>query len=293
MIKRKDRTTKFSMGLLLVAVVALCLLPCKVKAQSSAEICGDPSLSDLDYDRDGFSNGQECEGLPLLNSTDFPGWDPNVARQLRLDPATPDLFVILVRATDLEGNHTNIPEYGDPGYFNPLEIVSKEIQDGGLGITTHLLPAEWHPERLVSPVSDQKAVKLTEYLNDPENLILGYAPQGTPNGLDDAEIYTERIVYHTLTVCAEEGSVSCSDAATGLTGQDLVNLRIQHTIAHEIGHMAKLAVEYDKRFDGYHYKAGSEVVMEQSILYSARKGVVQFFISKDYAAPSQASFFLK
>jgi len=293
MIKRKNRTTKFSLGLLLVAVVALCLMPCKVKAQSSEDICNDATLSLLDYDRDGFSNGQECGvELPLMNGT-IPGWASQLDRQLRLDPATPDLFVILVRA-DINGDHTNIPHEGEDGYFNPLAIVNKEIQDGGLGITTHLLPWDWPDfERFVSPDSAQKAVKLTEYLNDPANLILGYAPQGTPNGLDDAEIYTERITSHTESVCAEEGYVSCTDAATGLTGQALVNLRIQHTIAHEIGHMTRLAVDYDKRFDGYHYKAGSEVVMEQAILYSARKGVVQFFISKDYAPPSQASFFLK
>ena len=289
MIKRKNRTTKFSLGLLLVAVVALCLLPYEAKALSSAEICGDLSLSDLDYDRDGFSNGQECDGLMLMNGDSFPGYNAPTTqayRPLRLDPATPDLFVILVLATDDGGDHTNIIG------FNPLEIVNKEIQNGGLGITTHLLPWNWPDDRVVSGDSTQKAVKITEYLNNPENIILGYAPQGTPNGLDKAEIYTERIRYHTEFVCTEEGYDGCSDVS-GVTGLNLVNLRIQHTIAHEIGHMTKLAVEYNKRFDGYHYKAGSEVVMEQSVLYSARKGVVQFFISKDYAAPSQASFFLK
>jgi hypothetical protein len=196
------------------------------------------------------------------------------------NPEVPDLFVILVYATDLGLPDTNIPP-------NPLEFVSDSIAAGGLGVVTHLIPSgEANPDRFVSPDSPQKAVRITEDLH-PEGVILGYANQGTPNGLDDAIIYTEHIKDHVITTCAE-GYVYCIDPASSASGPDeIIPVYIKHTIAHEIGHMTMLAVDYNRRFGGYHYKAGSEVVLEQAVKYTSKKGKVTFYISTEYAEPSQ------
>jgi hypothetical protein len=266
MEKRQRLKKKIGLGLSLVA--ALFLATFSTQAWAQVDCAASPS-SVADYDGDGFSDAQECSGITLYSGA-----------VVNTNPEIPDLFVILVYATDLGLPYTNIPA-------NPLEFVSNEIAAGGLGVLTHLIPFdEANPDRFVSPDSPQKAVRITENL-DPEGIILGYANQGTPNGLDDAIIYTEHIKNHVESVCAE-GTVYCIDSATGASGPAaIIPIYIKHTIAHEVGHMTMLAVEYNPRFGGYHYKAGSEVVLEQAVKYTSKKGKVTFYISTHYAEPSQ------
>jgi hypothetical protein len=226
-----------------------------------------------DSDGDGFKDAEECNGIPVYHSADL----------VFLNPNKQDLFVILVYATDLGLPKTNIPA-------NPLEFVSNPIATGGLEFTTHLIPFDLsNPDRFVSsdPSITQKAVRITEDL-DANGIVLGVANQGTPNGLDEASIFTERIKNHVQSTCAEaDSAANCTDKATGFSGQDLIDLYIRHTIAHEIGHMTMLAVDYTRRFGGFHYKAGSEVILEQAVKYTSKKGKVTFYISTKYAAPSQ------
>ena len=272
MKKRQRIKTKVGLGLLLVAALALGMVPALAKAQE-------------DSDLDGFTDQQEIDGIVLFDGS-----------TVSTDPTIADLFVILVRAqpVDLDGDgvtdlHSNIPLPGDPNYFDPLEFVSNPRENGGLGITCHVITADQAgADRSITPT--QKAVRITENLH-PEGIILGYANQGTPNDLDDAIIYTEHIKSHVYSVCA--GTDTCVDSKTGLSGQDLINLYIKHTIAHEIGHMTRLAVDYNRRFGGYHYKSGSEVIMEQAVVYTEKKGIVTFYISTEYADPSQQALLLK
>ena len=263
MKKRQRIKAKVGLGLLLVAALALAIVPSQARAQDS--------------DLDGFTDQEEINGITLFDQTPFPGFDPGMPRDECLDPATPDLFVILVRATDLGESYTNIPEETDPGYFDPLEFVHKPQADGGLGIVTHEIPYDpANPDRYVSQDSLQKAVRITESLH-PEGNILGYANQGTPNDLDDAIIYTEHIKSHVNSVYGNPAAVPAG----------LIYTYIKHTIAHEIGHMTSLAVDYNRRFGGYHYKSGSEVIMEQAVKYTDKKGIITFYISTEYAVPSQ------
>lgn len=277
MNKRRAANKQLVLRLALALALFLVTLPGQAGAQTEDTICGSIEAVDTgaDYDNDGFTDFQECNGTPLYSGAAFPGFISGEIRQNRLGPAARDLFVILVPASP-----SNFPP-------NPLEFVSNSIADGGLGIVTHLIPPEAaSPERFIGPDSPQKAVRITEDL-DPEGIILGYANQGTPNGLDDAIIYTNHIINHVETTCAE-GTVYCRDFATGASGPDaIIPIYIMHTIAHEIGHMTNLAVEYNRRFGGYHYKAGSEVVLEQAVKYTSKKGKVTFYISTEYAEPSQ------
>jgi hypothetical protein len=283
MKKRQATNKKFCLGLVAVVAVFLVTFPCQVGAQTESEICNSVGDADsgADFDNDGFTDFQECNGIiryiVMNNGPVYPGWESGEPRENRLGPAAQDLFVILVPA-----NPSKFPP-------NPLEFVSNSTVDGGLGIFTHQIPAdEANPDRFVSPFSTQKAVRITED-PDPEGIILGYANQGTPNGLDDAIIYTNHIYNHVDTTCAEANSDNdCVNSAPPAVGRDAITqVYIKHTIAHEIGHMTLLAVDYNRRFGGYHYKAGSGVVLEQAVSYTSKKGKVTFYISTEYAEPSQ------
>jgi hypothetical protein len=258
--------------------VFLVIFPWKVGAQTDDQICASVGAADsgADYDNDGFTDFQECNGITLFDQTEFPGSNTGPAdRSLRLGPAEKDLFVILVRAAN-----SLIP------MDDPLEFVSAPIDQGGLGIITHLITEAQADDRTVSPPWPQKAVRVTEDPH-PDGIILGYANQGTPNGLDDATIYTEHIRKHVEDVCAE-GTVYCRNSTPFADGPAaIIPIYIKHTIAHEIGHMTRLAVDYNRRFGGYHYKAGSEVILEQAVKYTSKKGKVTFYISTEYAEPSQ------
>jgi hypothetical protein len=263
MKKSQKINTKAGLGLLMVA--ALVLAAFSTQAWALVDCAASPS-NVADHDGDGFTDAQECGGITLYHD----------GSTLTMNPNNPDLFVILIPATP-----SNFPP-------NPLEFVSNPITSGGLGLTTHLIPpASARSDRLVSPDSPQKAVRITENLH-PEGVILGYANQGTPNDLDAAIIYTEHIKNHVETVCAEEGTTYCRNSVPFADGPAaIILIYIKHTIAHEVGHMTMLAVEYNRRFGGYHYKAGSEVVLEQAVKYTSKKGKVTFYISTDYAEPSQ------
>ena len=260
MKKSQKINAKAGLGLLMVAFLVLAAFSTQAWAVVD---CTNLPDNAIDSDGDGFSDALECSGITLYSGV-----------VVNTSPDVRDLFVVLVEATP-----SNFPP-------NPLEFVSSPVAAGGLGIVTHEIPLV-HPERFVSPHSSQKAVRITENLH-PDGIILGYANQGTPNGLDEAIIYTEHIKNHVETVCAEEGTASCIDSATGASGPAaIIPVYIKHTIAHEIGHMTNLAVDYNRRFGGYHYKAGSEVVLEQAVSYTAKKGKVTFYISTHYAEPSQ------
>jgi hypothetical protein len=261
MKKRQKINVKIGLNFLMVAAFVLAIISTQAWAQVD---CADSPSNVADYDGDGFTDAHECSGITLYSGT-----------VVNTSPDVADLFVILVPATP-----SNFPP-------NPLQFVSDPIAAGGLGIVTHEIPfAQADPDRFVSPESSQKAVRITEDLH-PEGIILGYANQGTPNDLDDAIIFTEHIKSHVETVCAE-GTVYCRDSATGASSPAaIIPIYIKHTIAHEIGHMTDLAVDYNRRFGGYHYKAGSAVVMEQAVKYTSKKGKVTFYISTEYAEPSQ------
>jgi hypothetical protein len=239
-----------------------------------------PSSALADADMDGFTDAEEMTGITLLDDNGNPTitvppctFAPGEDRNSCLDPATPDLFVIVAPfATD-----SLVPA-------DPLAFIYKPKAAGGLGVAAHQLAlAEAPLSRYIT--STQKAVRIAENTDaSPGDVILGIANQGTPNGMDRATVYTHRIANHITDIYAAEEQKP---------PQDLIDDYIRHTIAHEIGHMTSLAVDYNKRFGGYHYKTGSEVLMEQSVVYSVKKGFITFKLSRNFSEPSQAGVKLK
>lgn len=278
MKKRQRIKTKVGLGLVLVASLALAMAPTGAKAQDS--------------DLDGFTDLEELAGIELPSGLILPTGDilPNgnyylppcvgnedpVERALCVDLSTRDLFVILRPASP-----TNIP-------LNPLEFLSKPQANDGLGIAVHELfvdPNVWPtPGRNIT--FTQKAVRVTENL-DPTGNILGVANYGTPNGLDEATVFTERIINHVYSVYAEVEADGYEIPPENVINETVIIPYTKQIIAHEVGHMMVLAVDYNSRFGGYHYKSGSGVIMEQSVVYTSKRGVVTFYISEGYAAPDQ------
>ena len=274
---RKRRGTELGMlVVLLVAVAVLGTVSTKARAQ-----CSDS----FDLDCDGFLNTEEDggielpPGLTLLDGTTtfLPNFDdalPGTPREECVHQDTPDLFVILAPETLI-----HIPA-------DPLEFVSEPQVNDGLGITVHLLKSSVTNRNITS---SQKAAKITEDL-DPVGNVLGFANQGTPNQIDLAVIYTQRIINHVNSVCA--GASQCKDD-TGATGDDLHYKYIKHTLAHEFGHLLDLASKYDKKFGGHHYRTGTGVFMDQSVKYTKKGDKVIFYIGTTYTSDDQSKYKLK
>ncbi len=232
---------------------------------------------DGDFDDDGFTNQQECPpGLDTQapNYTaafDYPSCiDYQGDREYCLDPENKDIFVMLVTL----GPNSLIP--ADP---DPLRYVNCRYDDPNcLGITTHVIhpndPDQPFPDRSVI-VGGPKAVRVTE---SPDINVeqFGQAWRGTPTtGQDDAKVYTYRI----------------RDFVNSKLGGDHPEVyvpHIWHTIAHEIGHMVNLWTKYTARYGGWHLRARTGKIMEESVKVQG----TTFFISDQYDDSSIGGFAL-
>jgi hypothetical protein len=261
----------------LVAVAALLLLPLAAFGQAVSCPLATP---DADFDSDGLSDWHECWGLPLLpglsvvdpvtgGMTDIvPSCFGNLfPRELCLRAEEADVFVMMVPA---------VPSGLPPNLFEPISAPSAE---GGLGVVAHQVFGD-NPDgsRLVSPVTDQNAVQVTEFL-DTEGDVLGIANYGTPQNLDRARIYTQRIANFVASKCPPDPSLCVTDR--GASGIAAVTEELALWVAnHEVGHTFKLTAEFNKRFGGYHLKAGSDFMMEQFVTWNESKktGKVTFCI---------------
>ena len=174
-----------------------------------------------------------------------------------------------------------------------MEFVYRPKASGGLGLATHIITASQADSERYFGYRDQartvqipqKAARVTESLNTGNLIILGVAEYGTPNGLDDATVYTQRIKSHIMNVCGSRyDTARCVDTSspTPLSGDALVSRYIKHTIAHEIGHMITLTTQNQPRFDGHHYKSGSQVILEQAVAYTDKSQKVTFYLSDKY-----------
>jgi hypothetical protein len=277
---KKRRRIKASMGLELVAVAALvvALLLAMPPTEARAQVTC-PTASTADSDGDGFSDTLECTGITLNLGTAAP-------TTFVTDPNVKDLFVIMVPA-----NSSLIPT--NPYQFITAPKSADGVTPAGLGIAVHEISANQAAadRTLVSGVS-AKAVKITENLST-DGTALGQSNQGI--ALDLATVFTQRIANLINSVCdATIPDASCVDsnsATNGVIGRTAVREHfIRHTIAHEgCGHSCDIAPEYNSRFGGNHYKAGSLVVMEQNVTYSKKGTKVTWYISNLYPGPDQAA----
>jgi hypothetical protein len=223
----------------------------------------------------------------MADLTVFPGYKNKgvLLRNQYLDPSTRDLFVIIVPSAN-----SLIPA-------NPTATIAN------VGITAHEIPpSKAFPDRTVTSATTQKAVMITENsdgtLKDSSGnyLPFGNSNYGTPNNLDGATVWTQRIKNYIYTVACPSpmADSSCKDSVSGAVGRDaVIAAYIRNTIPHEGGHVMKLTTTSNSRYGGYHYVTGSNTVMEQSIVYKKSGGVVTFTIPSSYASGDATAAKLK
>ena len=227
--------------------------------------------SDADTDGDGFSDMHECSGLALRGGAVFPGLldaagaPTNLPRTQRLDPNSMDLFVIYRRASG-----TLLEDLPDPFTRRTFNNVAfNGLAD--LGVTAHVVDDNGlFPDRAVSDLSPQKAIRVTESL-DTGGTILGNCQWGTPFGLDGCIVYTQRAKNFIDATCP-------GDSAD--VRNQVFHAYATFLVLHEAGHsLGGLAAAYNSRFGGYHYKAGANVVMEQAATYSVKQNRCTWYIA--------------
>jgi len=274
----------------IVLALALIIVPKQATAQVAQVVC--PTSSTGDYDRDGFTDAQECAGIILIDGNTLPDGQRAVppckqgaARSDCVDPNSRDAFAIVTRASP-----TRIP-------LEPYKFTSALPSLGGLGITIHEINTSRTDRVLTNQIADgsigavpwpQLAARLRESL-DTSDVILGSANQGI--ALDSATVFTLRIANFVNSVCV--AGLACVDSNFAVNGVDtapeVIDLYIRHTIAHELGgHILTLAPVYNSRFGGNHYQSGTNVVMEQSLKYTKKGTQVTWYISTLYTDPDRA-----
>jgi hypothetical protein len=251
-------------------VLALALLLAPLGAAAQVVCPGGPA----DFDLDGFTDQQECAGLALVpglqvkngGALTLPRCTTGVPRDLCMDPSTRDLFLIDEIRADL------------PLPADALTRLS------GLGFTLHrLVRTVASTDRTVSPASLQKAVQITT-APDTGDGVLGRANWGTPNGLDGATVYPNRIATYVNGLCPA-GTVCQTN--TGVVGAaNIIALLTRWVADHEVGHTVGLAKVYDSRFGGYHEASGSLTVMEQTPKVVSKRGSVTFYIATSFSSAS-------
>jgi len=283
---RKNKRPWICVALMGVVALTIATIPSQALTQTcpSTVDCGQNPSTTCDADADGISDYDECTGIYLYDSSPYTGYQNrgSLTRNYYLDPNAQDLFVILVQAAD-----TLIPA-------DPMEFVYRPKASGGLGLATHTITASQADSERYFGYRDpgktiqiqQKAARVTESLNTDNLVILGVAEYGTPNGFDLATVYTERIRSHIMNVCTSRFDTDKCVDSIGVPGDALVNKYIKHTIAHEIGHMLTLTTQNNARFDGHHYKSGSQVILEQAVSYTDKSGKVTFYLSEKFLDPT-------
>jgi hypothetical protein len=273
--------------LIAVAVMGMSLLLSQVPAQAAVNCATVSATSKTDTDGDGFTDYDECKGIYFGGTgTLFPGKaTPNrpTDRSQYLDPDTKDLFVIVVRGTP-----TLMPPQTNPMYW--FEFVSnpagQSTNQFGLGLAVHEITAtQAATDRTVCKKTGttacqiptgqtvrQKAVKVTESLDQTADNILGYTSGcTTPNGPDLTTIYTQKI-YNRLSAAGQ---------------LDKLHLHIKHTIAHEIGHtVGPLAP-----VSGNHYQTADNDFIMDAAVYQDVNNV--FHIGIEFTGGDQAGIRLK
>jgi hypothetical protein len=244
---------------------------------------------EADSDADGFSDLAECNGITLREGLTFVATGTRlvpsclVETELEpafcLDPARQDLFVIIVRSEPTSG----LPE-------DILSFTTASASEGGLGVSVHVLSEDPQGDRTVSDVSAQKAVRITESRDTPGDK-LGLANYGSPNGLDGSTIWTARIEEFVASECPND-ACQVDNGAAGR--ENVTEALIRWVLNHEVGHLFALTADYNKRFGGYHLKAGTDSVMAQFVGYSTSKKtkITTLFIPQTFDAQSQADALL-
>jgi hypothetical protein len=265
MKRREEISLKGVLGLITIILVMLLI---QVPAHGVMNCTND-------YDCDGFFDSDEISstGITLIDGhTTFKCGTPPYDC---LDPSVPDLFVVLMPSV---------------GYFpdNPLDFVKN-----GFGITIHgdILPVIGIDlNQRVTP--SQKAVMLKVSTDTSISEPMGESIEGYPNLGVQGTVFTERIRNHVNSVCQGNSCYDCMSPGTDCTVSptfgpvinvdEFIKKYIKHTAAHETAHMiGPLRTIKDKRI-GRHYPSGTNVILDQSVYYTSKRGIVNWYLGTSF-----------
>ena len=250
---------------------------------ASATICNNPSTTS-DCDQDGFTDDEECNGLKLDStaggtaSITFQGWKnhPGTDVTTFLDPAYRDLFVIAnKKATGSRWPDGALKDLLSV-YSTNLRAVIHEIPATGTGA----IPTASDRKVKTKPsLQAQNALRLTESLDASADF--GSGNWGTPNGNDNATIWTKAIDDYIEGLCV--AGKTCKASVGGTTTTGITNVKLAYkkwVLSHEVGHMSKLTSGYDASTGGHHYGSSQRkaTLMEQSIYVDNAASAVTFYI---------------
>jgi hypothetical protein len=221
-------------------------------------------------------------------------------------------------AAHLNTKSTNDGQWVDN--FNSLSIVSGN-PNFSISDTTPSTDRQIN-KNAVYPLTDpatgnsiQKGLRLSECLDTTPNATTwGSATPGTPNGPDNAIIYTQRIVNSIKSLVSNGGSrklkfstfvngawstpalVNGNGDPTVTANVDfLISKIIQYIVAMEIGHAVKLTTTFSTQY-GYHYAPFTGDNLDQTITNKVDKstsGFNTFYIPSIYSTTDLGSFKLK
>jgi len=229
-----------------------------------------------DADNDGLTDAQETAGIQLIPGVTLPGGinflglcpTGALATDPCVDPAGPDLFIILVRAAA----GSRIPT-------NPLGFMVNLSQALGVHEISNNI------DRCIISGCVQKAIRITEDLNTNDTIWGRSLFQGTPNTAGEATVFTQRI--------KNALDQKYQSAGLGLAPQAVVDNCIRHVIAHEGGHNEAISPQANTRFGGNHYSTTDKVVMSQSATITVKGSTVTVVCPSTYASPDVTGFRLK
>lgn len=297
MNKHQDMTSGTGRRLMALAALLVVLGVGLQPGQAWAVVCADvlaAADTGADTDQDGFTDHQECSGITTIGTSPvtFPWCGGTLAdgtvpsRDRCVDPDSKDLFVILAPATSAPSLLPPGPNGGDFNAFGQVMAYGITFRGlSALGLAVHQLkPIEAAVNREVTGavlnLPAPKAVKVTESL-DVSGTILGNCQWGTPLGLDGCVVYTQRTKDFIASTC---GSATIQTPGGAVSdAENVLRAYSTYLILHETGHsLGGLTAEYNSRFGGYHYKAGSALVMEQAVTYTVKGGKCTFYISPEW-----------
>ena len=228
-----------------------------------------------DFDGDGFTDAQECAGIAyvggLRNAADttvsLPRCVAGAPRGSCVDPATRDLFLIDQSTASLP-----LPAGSFASYAS-------------LGLTLHkLVRTAVSTDRTVIPLWPQKAVQI---VTDPDAVsgVLGRANWGTPNNLDGATLYPNRVAAYVNGLCPAGTTCRTSDGLQN-GAPAIITVLARWVVDHEVGHTIGLSRVFDSRYGGYHEASGSLTVMEQTPKVVKKGSVATFYIAGVFSSVS-------
>lgn len=257
------------------------------------------------------SAGNPAQGDGIAALDEYRGFIVSGAH-VRTDPRQKDVFVHLVNAqcgTDsLLGGGTKTYVTGDALFANVNTFGARLHLIGYTPNASNSTTNEW-VDRFVSytdasgftfdsatpaipPPDDrqinrnavylgavQKGLRVTECVDAGPTTTLGFASVGSPNGGDNAIVYTRRILlYFDNTLGAATGALSYSTYQNGgwttpqaIAHDDLIGKAIAFYVAMEVGHSLNLTPtqEGTNRVPtayGYHHAPGTGANLDQSIV---------------------------